>query len=195
MPEGMGWSAKTTMRVVVVTMDSHLAGAMMQAREVLRREIPGLDLVVHAADEWGTDQAALAACHADIARGDIVIATMLFLEDHINLVLPALRARRDACDAMVCCLSAGEVMKLTRLGRFDMGAEARGVMGLLKRLRGSKKGAAASGKGQMKMLRELPKLLRFIPGTAQDVRVYFLALQYWLAGSQANLVNLVRLLV
>ncbi|WP_246603156.1 magnesium chelatase subunit H [Falsiroseomonas tokyonensis] len=191
----MNWRAATTMRIVVVTMDSHLAGAMMQARDVLRQEIPGLEVAVHAADEWGTDAAALADCIADIARGDIVIATMLFLEDHINLVLPALRARREACDAMVCCLSAGEVMKLTRIGRFDMGAEARGVMGLLKRLRGSKKGAASSGKGQMKMLRELPKLLRFIPGTAQDVRIYFLALQYWLAGSQANLANLVRLLV
>ncbi|MBU8542856.1 MULTISPECIES: magnesium chelatase subunit H [Roseomonadaceae] len=196
MPEGMNWHAATTMRIVVVTMDSHLAGAMMQAREVLRREVPGLEIAVHAADEWGTDQAALADCHADIARGDIIIATMLFLEDHINLVLPALRARRDSCDAMLCCMSAGEVMKLTRIGRFDMGAEAKGVMGLLKRLRGNKKGgAASSGKGQMKMLRELPKLLRFIPGTAQDVRIYFLALQYWLAGSQANLANLVRLLV
>jgi magnesium chelatase subunit H len=35
----------------------------------------------------------------------------------------------------------------------------------------------------MKMLRRLPKILRFIPGTAQDVRAYFLTLQYWLAGS------------
>jgi magnesium chelatase subunit H len=196
MPEGVNWVPATTIRIVVVTMDSHLAGAMMQARDTLRQDVPGLELAIHAADEWGTDAEALTACTTDIARGDIVIATMLFLEDHINLVLPALRARRDACDAMLCCMSAGEVMKLTRIGRFDMGAEAKGVMGLLKRLRGSKKsGAASSGKGQMKMLRELPKLLRFIPGTAQDVRVYFLALQYWLAGSQANLVNLVRLLV
>ena len=36
----------------------------------------------------------------------------------------------------------------------------------------------------MKMLRQLPQLLRFIPGTAQDVRAYFLTLQYWLAGSR-----------
>ena len=47
----------------------------------------------------------------------------------------------------------------------------------------------------MKMLRALPQLLRFIPGTAQDVRAYFLTLQYWLAGSEENLANLVRLLV
>ena len=47
----------------------------------------------------------------------------------------------------------------------------------------------------MKMLRKLPKLLRFIPGTAQDVRAYFLTLQYWLAGSEENLANMVRMLV
>ena len=47
----------------------------------------------------------------------------------------------------------------------------------------------------MKMLKELPKLLRFIPGTAQDVRAYFLALQYWLAGSSENLANLLRMLL
>jgi magnesium chelatase subunit H len=33
----------------------------------------------------------------------------------------------------------------------------------------------------MTVLRQLPKILRFIPGTAQDVRAYFLTLQYWLA--------------
>ena len=183
------------MRVVVVTMDSHLASAMVHARGDLRREIPGLDLNVHAADEWASDDGALAECLADIARADIVIASMLFLEDHIKAVLPALAARRDHCQAMVCMLSAGEVMKLTRIGRFDMGAEATGIMGLLKKLRGAKKEGGSSGQKQMKMLRELPKLLRFIPGTAQDVRAYFLALQYWLAGSRANLANMVRLLV
>ena len=47
----------------------------------------------------------------------------------------------------------------------------------------------------MKMLRRMPKMLRFIPGAAQDMRAYFLTLQYWLAGSEENIVNLVRLLV
>jgi len=196
-PSFHGSAGATPIRVVVVTMDSHLAVAMTAAAAALRKDVPGLELAVHSADEWGGDALALNACLADIARGDIVIAAMLFLEDHVRAVLPALQARRDACDAMVGLLSAGEVMKLTRLGRFRMDAEAKGVMGLLKRLRGAKKpgGAPNSGKDQMKMLRQLPKLLRFIPGTAQDVRAYFLALQYWLAGSQENLANMVRLLV
>jgi magnesium chelatase subunit H len=184
MPKRISAADPTPIRVVIVTMDSHLSGAALRAQTALRRELPGLELVVHAADEWGQDDKALELCLADIAQGDIVVATMLFLDDHIRAVLPALTARRDHCDAMVCCLSAGEVVKLTRLGKFIMSGEATGALGLLKRLRGkSGSGNGSSGQGQMKMLRQLPKLLRFIPGTAQDVRAYFLALQYWLAGS------------
>ena len=96
MPKRTTPADATPLRVVVVTMDSHLSGAAARARELLKRDYPGLELSVHAADEWGTDDAALARCNADIARGDIVIATMLFLDDHVRAVMPALVARRDA---------------------------------------------------------------------------------------------------
>ncbi len=191
-----------TVRVVIVTMDSHLASAAERANRTLAASMPGLKLVVHAAAEWGGDDAALERCRNDIAQGDLVIAAMLFMEEHFLPVLPALKARRDHCDAMVCAMSAGEVMKLTRMGKFTMDAPATGPMALLKRLRGKPEaksndtGAKASaGAQQMKMLRRLPKILRFVPGTAQDVRAYFLTLQYWLAGSEANVANMVQFLV
>ena len=123
--------AAEPIRVVIVTMDSHLSSAAARAEAALQREIPGLQLCVHAADEWASDPALLAECHAAIAQGDIVIASMLFLEDHIRLVQPALAARRTQCDAMLCCMSAGEITRLTRLGRFDMAVEAKGVMAML----------------------------------------------------------------
>jgi len=195
MPKRISAADPTPIRIVVVTMDSHLAGAVDRAQTALRSELPGLELVVHAADEWGDDEAALGRCRADIARGDIVVATMLFLEDHIRAVQPALAARRDGCDAMLCAMSAGEIMRLTRLGKFSMSGASGGAIGLLKRLRGAKSGNGSSGRGQMKMLRQLPRMLRFIPGTAQDVRSYFMALQYWLAGTEENLASLVRMLV
>jgi magnesium chelatase subunit H len=195
MPKRISAVDATPLRVVVVTMDSHLAGAAARARDSLRRELPGLEFDVHAADEWGGNPAVLNRCLEDIARGDIVIATMLFLEDHIRAVLPALIARRDHCDAMLCAMSAGEVVKLTRLGRFCMSEETVGAIGWLKRLRGNRKDGGSSGRGQMKMLRQLPRLLRFVPGKAQDVRAYFLSLQYWLAGSEENLSNLLRMLI
>jgi magnesium chelatase subunit H len=192
----------TPIRVVIVTLDSHLAAATERAQHLLLRELPGLSLSLHAAAEWGDDPAALERCRADIAHGDIVVVTMLFMEDHIEAVMPALRARRDHCDAMIACMSAGEVMRLTRLGKFSMDGQQGGPMALLKKLRGGGRergpgNASNGGAGaqQMKMLRRIPKILRFIPGTAQDVRAYFLTLQYWLAGSDDNVANLVRFLV
>jgi magnesium chelatase subunit H len=186
-------------RVVLVTMDSHLVSASARARRRLARIMPGLTLSVHAAAEWGDDPDALERCKQDIAQGDIVIATMLFMEDHFLPVLPALKARRAHCDAMICAMSAAEVTRLTRMGHFDMDGPTSGPMALLKRLRGKSgdksNGNATAGAQQMKMLRRLPKILRFIPGTAQDVRAYFLTLQYWLAGSEENIANMVHFLV
>jgi magnesium chelatase subunit H len=182
--------------MVVVTMDSHMSSALLGAEAQVRREIPGLTVALHTADDWGSNAEALQACLEDISRADIVVAAMLFLDEHIRAVLPALIARRDHCDAMLCALSAGEVVKLTRVGKFDMSAPSSGIASMLKRLRGSPKaGGGTSGKGQLKTLKQLPKLLRFIPGTAQDVRAYFLTLQYWLAGSEDNFANMVRMLV
>ncbi len=92
----------------------------------LVRELPGLELSrARRRASGANDPAALARCRDDIARGDIVVATMLFMEDHFLPVLAALAARAaTACDAMVCCMSAGEVTRLTRMGRFGMSGTA-----------------------------------------------------------------------
>jgi len=184
---------RAPVRVVIVTLDNHLKGAVDRADAVLGPE--GIDLSLHAAAEWGSDPAELERVKAAVAGADIVIATMLFLDDHIRMILPALEARREACDAMVCLMSAGEVVRLTKMGNYRMDAPAKGPLALLKKLRGSSKPGGNSGAGQMKMLRRLPKILKFIPGTAQDVRAYFLTLQYWLAGSDENVVAMVRALI
>ena len=195
MPKRTSAADAVPIRVVIVTLDSHLASATERARTALARELPGLELRLHAAADWGDDPAALARCREDIARGDIVLANMLFMEEHIQPVLPALQARREHCDAMIGCMSAGEVIRLTRMGRFAMDGSPGGPLALLKRLRGGKPGGKPPGAQQLSMLRRIPQILRFIPGTAQDVRAYFLTLQYWLAGSDENVANLVRFLV
>ncbi len=185
----------TPIRVVLVTLDAHITGAFERAEQQLRRDLPGLTLSVHAAADWDRHPDAVDRCREAIAQGDIVVVTMLFLESQIQAILPALEARRDQCDAMICAMSAGEIMKLTRMGRFDMGSEPTGAVALLKKLRGKSNDGKNNGAQQLKMLRRLPRILRFIPGTAQDVRAYFLTLAYWLAGSEANLERMVRLLV
>ncbi len=186
--------ASTPMRVVVVTLDRHLNGVFKRAAADLARQVPGLTVGLHAATDWAEDPSALALCLEDIGQGDIIIATMLFMEDHVRAVLPALEERREQCDAMIGVMSAGEIIRLTKLGPLRMDGSDKGPLAMLKRLRGSK-AKKSSGAGQMAMLRRLPKLLRFIPGPAQDLRAYFLTMQYWLSGSQENLSAMVRFLV
>ena len=180
-------------RVAIITLDNHLKGAAERADDTLARD--GISLALHAASDWDRDPDSLERAKSAVAEADIVIATMLFLDDHVRAILPSLEERREQCDAMVCLMSAGEIVKLTRMGGYRMDAPAKGPLALLKKLRGSKKQGASSGAGQMKMLRRLPKILKYIPGTAQDVRAYFLTLQYWLAGSEENVVAMVRALI
>jgi magnesium chelatase subunit H len=196
MPRPTSDAEVTPVRFVLLTLDNHVAGAIERAREQLRAELPGLDLRMHAAASF-SDPDAAEACRRDIGSADIVFANMLFLEEHIKAVLPALATRRDQCDAMVCAMSAGEVMRQTRMGSFRMDGSTRGPLALLKKLRGksSEGGARDGGAGQLAMLRLMPKLLRMIPGKAQELRVYFLTLAYWLSGSSDNIADLVRLLV
>lgn len=184
----------TPVRVVIISLDRQLESAVGRARARLQKAIPGLELSFHAAVDWARDETALHRCKEAIRNGDFIIACMLFIEEHINAVLPDLLARREDCDAITGCLSASEIVKLTRLGKLSMDKEATGPMAMLKRLRGSKTNSKA-GAGQMKTLRTLPKLLKFVPGTAQDLRAYFLTMQYWLAGSDDNVENLIRFMV
>ncbi|MEI6514086.1 MAG: DUF3479 domain-containing protein, partial [bacterium] len=184
------------LKMVIVAMDTNMGGSASRAFQTLRRDYPGLSLILHGASEWSERPEKLERCRADILSADIVVATMLFMEDHFKPVINELKARRDSADALVGLMSAGEVMKMTRMGSFKMDGEPGGIAGLLKRLRGgSKEKATTAGAQQMKMLKRLPQILRFIPGTAQDVRAYFLALQYWLSGSDDNIVNLVRMII
>ena len=188
----------TPVRLTIVTMDTHLASSVARARSALARELPGLHLSLHAASEFAGDPQATARCKEDIAQADLVIAGMLFMEDHFTPILQDLQARRERCDAMICIASASEVVRLTRAGAFDMSKPASGPMALLKKLRGksSSDGKPTTGGAmQMKMLRRIPQLLRFIPGTAQDVRAYFLTMQYWLGGSDENVLNMVRFVI
>ncbi len=191
------------MRVVLLTMDNHLASAADRAALRLAKRIPGLSFETHSAAHWRADAQALATCHAAVAQADLVIVSMLFMEDHFLPVLDALQARRERCDAMVCIMSAPPVMQLTRMGKFVMGRQSTGLMAILKKLRPAAKpqaegeagGAHNAGARQMAMLRRLPKLLRFIPGTAQDLRLFFQTMRYWLGGSEHNIEHMVLALV
>ena len=67
MPKPTSAAEPTPVRVVMVTLDGHLASAAERAARSLRRELPGLVLSLHAAAEWADDPEALERCRCDDA--------------------------------------------------------------------------------------------------------------------------------
>ena len=180
--------------VVLLTLDRHAAGPAARVAPNLSADFPGLTLKIHAAAEWAKDADALESAKADIATANLIVTSVIFLEEHIQAILPNLKARRDACDAIAGIIADQEIVQLTKMGDLDMMRPATGAMALLKKLKPAKKSGSA-GAGQMKMLRRIPKILRLIPGKSQDLRAWFLTMQYWLGGSDDNIENLVRFLI
>ncbi len=181
-------------RVAIITLDSHAAGPVARVSPRLAQDFSGLSVDVFAAGEWSENPLALAQCRAAVAQADLIVVNLLFIEEHLNAIVPALQARRDKCDAMVCLISDGQIVKLTKMGDLDMSKPASGMMAILKSLRPSKS-KSQSGQSQMKTLRRLPKILRLIPGKAQDLRAWFLSMQYWLGGSDENIEQMLRFLL
>lgn len=195
-PSTVSRLGRKPIRVVIVTLDTHLSIAVARVQEMLSAELPTLVLSMHAASEWNGNPGALEHCINDIEQADVIVANMLFMEEHINAVRDALRTRRTKCSALVCCMAEPGISKLTKMGSLDM-CRPEGVgLSWLKKLRGrggDKKQSA--GQAQMAALKRLPQFLRFLPGTAQDLRLYFLTMQYWLLGSDINIANMIRMLV
>ena len=185
----------TGYRFVIITLDAHMAGPAARVADKLAADFPGLSVSIHAAAEWGENPAALELARDAVRHGDIIVANMLFIEEHVQAILPDLIARRDACDAMVAVIADKTIVSLTKMGALDMMKPASGPMALLKKLRGTKAPAQRSGEKQMKLLRRLPKILRFLPWSAQDLRFWFLTMQYWLGGSDDNVEQMIRALV
>ena len=182
-------------RVAIVTLDAHAAGPAARVERTLARDFPGLVVTVHAAAEWAENQAALEDAKAAVNTADIVIANLLFIEEHITAILPELKAARERADAFIGVIADAQIVKLTKMGDLDMARPQSAAVRLLKKLRGSSKPSGASGEKQMRLLRRIPRILKFIPGKAQDLRAWFLTMQYWLGGSDDNVEEMLRFLV
>ncbi len=203
--------ASTPVRCTIVTLDAHLAGAVEGARSMLQRDLPGLDLRLHVAADWMQDPTAIERCRTDLADADFIVVTHMFMEEQISALLPTLAERRDQCDGIACIMSDQQIVNVTRLGKLRMGGDASeskawSPAAMFRMFRGGSKKAEGgqpsvpgapgrSAEAQVRMLKRVPRLLRFVPGQAQDVRAWLTIMRYWLAGSPENIANLVRLLV
>ena len=132
----------------------------------------------------------------DVAEANIFIASLIFIEDLAEKVVSVVKPHRDKLDAIVVFPSMPQVMRLNKLGSFSMAQLGQSKSAIAKFMRKRKENSGASFQdGMLKLLRTLPKVLKYMPmDKAQDARNFMLSFQYWLGGSPQNLENFMLML-
>jgi magnesium chelatase subunit H len=121
----------------------------------------------------------------DVAKANIFIASLIFIEDLADKVVAAVEPHRDHFDAAVVFPSMPQVMRLNKLGSFSMAqlGQSKSAIAQFMRKRKEKSGSSFQD-GMLKLLQTLPKVLKYLPmDKAQDARNFMLSFQYWLGGS------------
>ena len=97
--------------------------------------------------------------------------------------------RRDEMDAVVVFPSMPEVMRLNKVGSFTMENLGQSKSIVADFMKSKKKQDGSSfEEGMLKLLRTLPKVLKYLPGDkAKDAKAFMMSFQYWLGGSPENL--------
>ena len=90
--------------------------------------------------------APCSAARRAIEHGDIIVVTMLFMEDHFQPLLEALQERREQLRRHGLRDVGGRGGAADALGRFSMDGSQSGPLALLKRLRGGKKKSRHRGR-------------------------------------------------
>lgn len=107
-----------------------------------------------------------------------------------------LTPNRDRLDAVLIFPSMPEVMRLNKVGSFTMAnlGQSKSVIGEFMKKKKKENGSSFE-EGMLKLLRTLPKVLKYLPSDkAKDARSFMMSFQYWLGGSPENLRSMLLML-
>lgn len=144
------------------------------------------------------DDKTLAQFKADVETSNIFIGSLIFVQELAEKVSDVVAPLRDQLDAVVVFPSMPEVMRLNKVGGFSMqnlGQSKSVISDFMKKKK--KEDGSSFEEGMLKLLRTLPKVLKYLPSDkAADARNFMMSFQYWLGGSpenvQAMLLNLAK---
>jgi magnesium chelatase subunit H len=185
------------MKVVYVVLEPQYQSALSAAANTINNTHPSLavELSGYLLEELRSPE-NYDAFEADVAEANVFIASLIFLEDLAEKVVAAVGPHRDRLDVAVVFPSMPQVMRLNKMGSFTMEnlGQSQSAIAQFMRKRKEKQGASFQD-GMLKLLRTLPKILKYLPmDKAQDARNFMLSFQYWLGGSQENLENFLLML-
>ncbi len=133
----------------------------------------------------------------DVQEANIFIGSLIFVQELADKVVSVVEPERERLDAVCVFPSMPDVMKLNKIGSFTMASMGQSKNVVLDFMKKNKPSGTTFQDGMLKLVRTLPKVLKFLPGDkAQDARSFMMSLQYWLGGSPENvealLLNLAR---
>lgn len=188
---------RTLIKVVYVVLESQYQSSLSAAVNAINRNNPTLavELSGYLIEEL-RDPENYEAFKEDIARANIFIASLIFIEDLADKVVAAVEPYRDTLDVAVVFPSMPQVMRLNKMGSFSMAqlGQSKSAIAQFMKKRKEQSGSGFQD-GMLKLLRTLPQVLKYLPmDKAQDARNFMLSFQYWLGGSANNLENFLLML-
>ena len=188
---------RALLRVVYVVLEPQYQSSLSAAVRAINQNHPNLAVEISGyLIEELRDSDNYEDFKRDVARANIFIASLIFLEDLADKVVAAVEPHRDRLDVAVVFPSMPQVMRLNKMGSFSMAqlGQSKSAIAQFMKKRKEKSGAGFQD-GMLKLLNTLPKVLKYLPmDKAQDARNFMLSFQYWLGGSQENLENFLLML-
>ncbi len=188
---------RSLLKVVYVLLEPQYQSTLSSAVRAINRNNPKIAIEISGyLIEELRDKDNYEDFQRDLAEANIFIASLIFIEDLADKVVEAVKPHRDRLDAAIIFPSMPQVMRLNKLGSFSMANLGQSKSAIAQFMRNRKKKSGSSFQDSMlKLLRTLPKVLKYMPmDKAQDARNFMLGFQYWLGGSGDNLQNFLLML-
>ena len=190
-------NGRSLLKVVYVVLEPQYQSSISAAVNAINRNNPNLAIEIsgYLIEELRNTE-NYQEFKQDIAKANLFIASLIFIEDLADKVVDAVKPHRDNLDAVVVFPSMPQVMRLNKLGSFSMAQLGQSKSAIAQFMRKRKENSGAGFQDAMlKLLRTLPQVLKYLPvEKAQDARNFMLSFQYWLGGSSENLENFLIML-
>lgn len=184
---------RPTMKIVYVVLESQYQSSMTAAVKRINAgsDNMAVECVGYLLEEL-RNQDAYEQFQKDMETANIFIGSLIFVQELAEKVVEVVQPRRDQLDACLIFPSMPEVMRLNKVGSFTMKnlGQSKSVVADFMKKKKQEDGSSFE-EGMLKLLRTLPKVLKFLPSDkAADARTFMMSFQYWLGGSPENLESL-----
>ena len=176
---------RPTMKVVYVVLESQYQSSMTGAVKRINAgsESMSVECVGYLLEEL-RDEETFEQFKKDVADANIFIGSLIFVQELAEKVTEVVAPLRDGLDAVLIFPSMPEVMRLNKIGQFTMKnlGQSKSVVADFMKKKKQEDGSSFE-EGMLKLLRTLPKVLKFLPSDkAADARTFMMSFQYWLGG-------------